>query len=89
MRDPKGTRFYDLQSGREMLLVLEGPFNGWIAYRHPDGQWVTLRKATDDDLVRINEAAVRAHHSEQPNNRMNLRKSPRSAPSATPPEVGS
>ncbi len=52
--EPKGTRFHDRASGREMLLVAEGEsFAGWLCYRHPDGQWVSLRKATPDDLERI------------------------------------
>ncbi len=48
--EPKGTRFHDAASGREMLYVLEGHMKGWICYRHPDGQWVTLREATEEDL---------------------------------------
>ena len=45
--EPKGKRFND--RGREMLLVEEGPWLGWICCRHPDGQWVTLRRATTED----------------------------------------
>ena len=26
-------------------------FYGWVFYKHPDGQWVTLRKATPDELA--------------------------------------
>ena len=62
--DPAGTRFYDVTSGREMKYVTEGHAKGWIVYKHPDGQWVTLRKATDADLAMINETVVRAHHSD-------------------------
>lgn len=52
---PKGLRFFDLASGLEMLLVADGePFSGWICYRHPDGQWVTHRRATEDDRKRLN-----------------------------------
>ena len=50
--EPKGVRFYDANHG-EMMLCEEGPDNGWLCYRHPDGQWVTLRKATSDDLLRL------------------------------------
>ena len=25
----------------------------WICFKHPDGQYVTQRKATDDDLEKI------------------------------------
>jgi hypothetical protein len=55
--EPKGIRFYDSASRREMLLVTEaGPHNGWLCVRHPDGQWVTARKASVDDLARVNAA---------------------------------
>ena len=23
---------------------------GWVYYKHPDGQWVTLRKATEEEM---------------------------------------
>ncbi len=52
--EPKGRRFFDTASNREMILVAEGEkFAGWLCYRHPDGQWVSLRKATQDDLVKL------------------------------------
>jgi hypothetical protein len=61
--EPKGVRFYDVVSKRELLLVAEGePYAGWLCYRHPDGQWVTLRKATEDDRDRIADAPYFASH---------------------------
>lgn len=52
--EPKGLRFYDLGRRCEMILVHEGErYAGWLCYRHPDGQWMTLRKATEDDRARI------------------------------------
>lgn len=51
--DPPGIEFYDQVSGRVMKLVTGGHFIGWIVYKHPDGQWVSLRKATDDDRERL------------------------------------
>ncbi len=63
--DPKGTRFYDKASGREMKYVTEGHAKGWIVYKHPDGQWVTLRKATEEDLLALTEAVVKAHHLDE------------------------
>ena len=55
--NPTGTRFYDQRSDREMMLVgCEEPqagWRGWILYRHPDGQWVSLRKATDADRAAL------------------------------------
>lgn len=49
--EPRGVRFFDRRSGREMILVQEpgSDFDGWLCYRHPDGQWVSLREATADD----------------------------------------
>lgn len=57
---PEGIVFYDLRSARTMLFVtaLNHPFNGWLCWLHPDGEWVTQRKATQDDRTRI-EAANR------------------------------
>lgn len=53
--EPEGIRFYDGATGREMLLVADGSpsFAGWLCYRHPDGQWVTLRKATAEDRAAV------------------------------------
>ena len=53
MYDPLGILFVDLLSRQEMKLVTEGPMKGWIVYKHPDGQWVTLRKATQKDLGKL------------------------------------
>jgi hypothetical protein len=62
--EPRGTRFY--ANGKEMMLVTDDEpqksWHGWLMYRHPDGQWVSLRKATDADLAAINKAVVEAHH---------------------------
>lgn len=33
---------------------------GWVFYKHPDGQWVTLRKATPDELAEAEGIARRA-----------------------------
>lgn len=61
--EPRGLRFYDKATERQMLLVHEGElYAGWLCYRHPDGQWVTLRKATDDDIGRLNKAVSAGHH---------------------------
>lgn len=29
---------------------------GWVYYKHPGGQWVTLRKATEDEMRRADDA---------------------------------
>lgn len=55
---PDGVEFYDRASGREMLLIDSlaiGCHNGWLCFKHPDGQWVTQRLATSDDRYRISE----------------------------------
>ncbi len=62
--DPKGLIFQS--NGKEMMYCYPDcereSLRGWICYLHPDGQWVTLRKATDADLAAINAAVVNAHH---------------------------
>lgn len=60
--EPTGIKFYDNASGREMILVTEGSYKNWIVYKHPDGQYVTLRKATDADITAITTAFSDAHH---------------------------
>ena len=60
-----GLEFFDAASKRTLKYVYPDTPHwtaGWILYRHPDGQWVTLRKATKDDVSRITEAVVKAHH---------------------------
>jgi len=54
--DMSGMEFFDVASETEMKYFYpenDHPFAGWIAYKHPDGQWVSLRKASDQDLVRL------------------------------------
>lgn len=52
--EPKGLRFLDRATNREMILVGEGEhYAGWLCYRHPDGQWVTLREATEADRAAL------------------------------------
>jgi hypothetical protein len=65
--DPPGLNFE--VNGKQMKYCYPDcpreSLRGWILYKHPDGQWVTLRKATDDDIRRINEAVIHGHHSER------------------------
>ena len=56
---PDGIQFYDQADGKDKILVESGPFNGWICYKHPDGQWVTERKATDQDKLLLRQAKTR------------------------------
>ncbi len=57
--EPNGIKFFDKKSDREMILILDGPYVGWIGYKHQNGQWVTLRKATDEDTFAIDNAVQR------------------------------
>lgn len=57
-------RFYDARRGQEMMYVYPDTKHeaaGWLLYKHPDGQWVTLRKATNDDIERLTAAMLDAH----------------------------
>ena len=52
--------FYDAKSSRRMKLDY-WPGKGeeskpWVFYKHPDGQWVSLREATPDDIERLENA---------------------------------
>jgi len=47
--EPNGIKFKD-DAGNELMLVEEGPHAGWVAQKHPDGQYVTKQEATDQDL---------------------------------------
>jgi hypothetical protein len=63
-----GFSFYDGGSGKQLKYVYPDTKHwtaGWLLYKHPDGQWVTYRKATDADIVAMNKAIVEAHHVEQ------------------------
>lgn len=59
--------FFDQGSNREMkyvYLASKSSWAGWLLYKHPhSGDWVSLRKATEDDIKRINKAVVEAHHA--------------------------
>jgi transcriptional regulator with XRE-family HTH domain len=60
-------RFANKQEGSILLRELASLYGideGQFAYRHPDGHWVTLRKATPADVQAISEAVVAAHHQE-------------------------
>lgn len=54
--EPHGFRFYDQTTRKDLMVVTEGAYRGWLVYKHVDGGWVTLRRATlDDCLVILNE----------------------------------
>lgn len=53
--EPAGIRFVDKNRG-VMLLITEGEYKDWVCFKHPDGQWVTERKATDDERATLYRA---------------------------------
>lgn len=55
-------------NGKEMMYCYpdsKHELAGWILYRHPDGQWVTLRKATDADLEAMSTAVSAQFHGKR------------------------
>lgn len=65
--DPDGYEYdsvmaIDGRSGRTTFKRVIQPgyeFDGWIVYKHPDGQWVSLREATaEDDRIICDYAGV-------------------------------
>jgi len=55
------TDFDDSKTGRAMRYI--HPTNdhflaNWILWKHPDGQWVSMREATEDDLAVIDAEAI-------------------------------
>jgi hypothetical protein len=54
--EPKGIRFTNARTGQEMLLNVERTgWRGWLFFRHCGGQWVSLRQASQADLLTILE----------------------------------
>lgn len=43
--------FFDVVSNREMMLAEFHSGGLWLFYKHPDGQWVSLRQATLADIT--------------------------------------
>lgn len=60
---PHGTRFYSQSLHRFCILVSDGSFKGWICYRVADGNWVSLRKATEKDLADLKAAKELMPHN--------------------------
>lgn len=61
-------KFWDAATNRECCYIypcVTHSSAGWILFRHRDGQWVTWRKATPDDLERINKCVIAAYHAER------------------------
>lgn len=50
--EQNGFVFQDRHLG-ECLFLQRGQYTGWIAKKHPDGFWVTIRMANEQDLNTI------------------------------------
>ncbi|HYX72153.1 MAG TPA: hypothetical protein VE732_05230 [Nitrososphaera sp.] len=51
-----GTEFFDMASNREMLVKNWSDGHPWLFYKHTDGQWVSMRAATDEDMELLHMA---------------------------------
>ena len=62
--EPKGIKFYSQSRKQDMMFCTEEghSFYQWILYRHPDGQWVSLRKATAQDRQQLSAALIKSYH---------------------------
>lgn len=49
---------YDARSNRMVRLFKWESGGTWVAYKHSDGQWVSLREATDADMTFFNGASI-------------------------------
>ena len=43
---------------RAVCIDTDSRYYGWVFYRRADGQWVTLREATPDEMHRANLASM-------------------------------
>jgi hypothetical protein len=61
---PEGVRFYDAATRQEMILCTDdgSSWNGWLLYKHLDGHWVSLRKATPEDQMALLRKVARKEH---------------------------
>ena len=49
--------FYDQATRRTMKLdYFPGTKDTWLFFRHPDGQWVSLRRTSESDLDALEQA---------------------------------
>lgn len=59
--EPVGIKFFSNSRKQECMFCTEAghSFYQWILYKHPDGQWVSLRKATQSDSNEIAGALLK------------------------------
>lgn len=61
-----GVSFFDGKSQRKMRYIYPDAGHwtaGWIVVENASGEWMTLRKATEEDIASINTAALRSNLS--------------------------
>jgi hypothetical protein len=66
VEEASGIDFWSSARRQEMRYLYPDsghPWSGWIVFKHPDGQWVSLRKATDRDITELSAAVSAAHHN--------------------------
>jgi len=49
---------FSLSIGKYVRLFKWESGEVWVAYKHPDGQWVSLRKATEADKLSLENNEV-------------------------------
>ena len=52
----KPLTFYDAKHGQMQMAEWGSSGEVWLSHKHPDGQWVSFRRATEDDYLRLIEA---------------------------------
>lgn len=52
---PRGRTFWDVASGRDVLLITEEPYVGWICHKDESGKWVKDHEATSEELRRFDK----------------------------------
>jgi hypothetical protein len=66
IENTSGISFYSRARRQQMRYLYPDSghhWAGWILFKNVDGQWVSLRKATDSDVAELSAAVVTAHHN--------------------------
>lgn len=50
---PTGRTFYDVASGKDILLITEEPYVGWVCVKGEDGKWKKDHEASSEELRRF------------------------------------
>lgn len=63
-----GVSFFDDATKRKMRYIYPSVKHwcaGWILVQNANGGWMTMRRATDEDVASISGAIVRKHHADR------------------------